>query len=684
MPIKVTLAKERAQHITKPLSARVSALSFPGAPCPPELDTHVSPSPPAARSTSSPMLDNPLDTLSYLDDDLDSGDDDAHSGHGPPKPPPPDSDEEGRIDGVDGDDDDDGHGPPPVSDDESMGGGCGTPSERDELDSQAEDLDLSPIRKRAVTIHPDSDDEDDLGLNVDSQSVPSASFAKPKTKKPMGWRAGWRGEQRARRDRVKSMNAELAAFQLKQKKKEGRMVQYLAKKYNVRVGAVETKLVGARQWKTKRAASEHKVLTGYYCRKVNEERTANGKLAISFFTAQARVAKKPELIQFSPEVKAKIMEEYAARQKVKITGKRGTALGAAKDVTVTTKRLAEDFSNLRKRTNTVSFSIVAPVDPNNSLSVPTVLDAGGARYMFERHGMTETEVVSDYGKWASMSTKGILNMSLKELQNYCRIFVTRGLAKAAQKPMRMNYDNYCSKILNTHGVHLVGWPNDCPWSSPAEIKKPVPLRSLARAIEKHECYWKVVESDDKLAEIEKEYADLVSKKLQPEPTEHKRRSDKGSVRGKRMRREKQVVEDESDSGEVDAADSVAKNRGRRSATMSSQKTKPPTTKTTSQRKRTHDDANDSDGHQTDGSNDDSPPKKKRSKKSSSDNDGKRKGKKAKGMDDRASRLPGMPAATSEAYRRLRKQPRPQQRQDQRPPGPHLSHGQRLLLETGTH
>ncbi|KAJ7060523.1 hypothetical protein C8F01DRAFT_195880 [Mycena amicta] len=572
-----------------------------------------------------------------------------------------------------------------------MGGGCGTPSERDELDSQAEDLDLSPIRKRAVTIRPDSDDEDDWGLNVDSQSVPSASFAKPKTKKPTGWRAGWRGEQRARRDRVKSMNAELAAFQLKQKKKEGRMVQYLAKKYNVRVGAVETKLVGARQWKTKRAASEHKVLTGYYCRKVNEERTANGKLAISFFTAQARVAKKPELIQFSPEVKAKIMEEYVARQKVKITGKRGTALGAAKDVTVTTKRLAEDFSNLRKRTNTVSFSIVAPVDPNNSLSVPTVLDAGGARYMFERHGMTETEVASDYGKWASMSTKGISNMSLKELQNYCRIFVTRGLAKAAQKPTRMNYDNYCSKILNTHGVHLVGWPNDCPWSSPAEIKKPVPLRSLARAIEKHECYWKVVESDDELAEIEKEYADLVLKKLRPEPTEHKRRSDKGSVRGKRMRREKQVVEDESDSGEVDAADSVAKNRGRRSATMSSQKTKPPTTKTTSQRKRTHDDANDSDGRQRQTA----PTTTARLRKSAARSQaatttGSGRGRRQRAWMTGPADCPGcrpLPRRRiaacasrfiSQSQSRRSLQPRPQQRQDQRPPGPHLSHGRRLL------
>ncbi|KAJ7050886.1 hypothetical protein C8F01DRAFT_1177384, partial [Mycena amicta] len=502
-----------------------------------------------------------------------------------------------------------------------------------------------PIRKRTVTIRPDSDDEDDWGLDVDSHSIPFASSAKPKTKKPTGWRTGWRGEQRVRRDRVKNMNAELAAFQLKQKKKEERMVQYLAKKYNVRVGAVETKLVGARQWKTKRAASEHKVLTGYYCRKVNEERTANGKLAISFFTAQARVAKKPELIQFSPEVKAKIMEEHAARQKVKMTGKRGTALGVAKDVTVTTKRLAADFADLRKRTNTVTFSIVAPVDSNNSLAVPTVLDAGGARYMFERHGMTETEVANDYGKWASTLTKGISNMSLKELQNYCRLFVSRGLAKAAQKPTRMNYDNYCSKILNTHGVHLIGWPDNCP----------SPLRSLARAIEKHECYWKVVESDDELAEIEKEYMELVLKKLQPKPTEHKRRSDKGSVRGKRMRKEKQVVEDESDGGEVDAADSVAKNRGRRSATTSLQKTKPVNTKTTSQRKWAHNDANDSDAHQTDGSNDDSPPKKKRSRKSSTDGNGKRTGKKAKGTDDRASGLPGMPPATSEAYRRLRKQ-----------------------------
>ncbi|KAJ7061919.1 hypothetical protein C8F01DRAFT_1251757 [Mycena amicta] len=499
MPIKVTLAKERAEHITKPLSARVSALSFPGAPRPPEPDTRVPPSPPSVHGASSPLLDTPpIDALSYLNDlndELESGDDDEDCGHGLPKPPPPDSDEEGGFGGDNDEDDDLGHGPPlpRASDEESMG--LRTPIESD----------------------------NDALAHPQTPSIPSiAPATRTKTNKPVGWRTGWRSEQRVRKNRMKSINAELAAFQLKRKKKkEERLVQHLAKKYSVRVGAVETKLGGAKQWKTKRKASEKKILTGYYCQTINAERTAAGKDKISFFTAQARVAKKPELIQFPPKLKAKVMEEYTAREKLKTTGKRGTALGAAKDVTVTTKKLAEDFANLRKRTNTVSFSIIAPVNTDNSLSGPIVLDGGGAQYMFERHGMTETEVANDYGKWTATAGKGISNMSLKELQNYCRLFVTRGLAKAAQKPTRMNYDNYCARILTTHGVHLVGWPDDCPWWSPAEIKKPIPLRSLARAIEKKECFWRVVESNDDLAELEKEYAGLVSQGLRPKPTEYK-------------------------------------------------------------------------------------------------------------------------------------------------------------------
>ncbi|KAJ7056522.1 hypothetical protein C8F01DRAFT_1257191 [Mycena amicta] len=653
MPIVVALAKERAQHLTKPLSARVSTLSYPGAPAPelsPDPETRDPPSSPAVHSTSTPPLDiPPIDTLTYLDslnDELESGDDDEDRGHGLPKPPPPDSDEEN------GDEDNNlGHGPPPPldSDDESMVGGRATPSESDDDDEP----ELSPIRKRPIRIRPDSDEEEDWGLKTDPLATPStAPAARPKTKKAVGWRTGSRAQQCVRRDRMQRINAELAAFQLKHKKKEEKLVQKLAKKYDVRVGAVETKLVGAKQWKTKRAASERKVLTGYYCRLVNAERAAEEKPAISFFTAQARVAKKPELIQFSPEVKAKVMDEYAARQKLKTTGKRGTALGTARDVNVTTKKLAEDFSNLRKRTNTISFSLVAPIDPHNSFTVPTVLDGGGARYMFERHGMTETEGGQRLRK---MGFDG--SMSLRELQNFCRVFITRGLAKVAQKPTRMNYDNYCSKILSIHAVHLVGWPNDCPWRSPGEIKKPIPLRSLAKAIEKKECYWRVVESDSELEELEKEYAELVSQGLRPKPTGHKTRSDKGSTRGKQTKKRKQAVEDESDGGVVDAADSVAKNRGRRTTTASSragQKKKPATT--TSRRKRTHNNANDSDDGQTDGSNNDTPPKKKRSKQSASGNDdGRQTGKKAKHLGNSASKRAGMPPATSEAYRRLREQ-----------------------------
>ncbi|KAJ7058314.1 hypothetical protein C8F01DRAFT_1255469 [Mycena amicta] len=666
MPIKVTLAKERADHITKPLSARVSALSFPGAPRPPDPETRVPPSPPSVHGASTPPLDSPpINALNYLDDlhdELDSGDDDEDRGHGLPKPPPPDSDEEGAF-GSDNDEDDDlGHGPPPprASDEES---GCGTPSGSD----NDNELKLSPIRKRRVTIRPDSDEEDDWGLTADTPAIASpAPSARTKTKKPVGWRKGWRSDQRVRKNRMQSISAELAAFQLKHKKKEQRLVQRLAKKYSVRVGAVETKLVGAKQWKMKRKASEKKVLTGYYCRTINAERTAAGKDKISFFTAQARVAKKPELIQFPPELKAKVMEEYAAREKLKITGKRRTALGAAKDVTVTTKKLAEDH------TNTVSFSIIAPVDADNSLSVPIVLDGGGAQYMFERHGMTEIEVANDYGKWASTAGKGelfvhyqqvranvclsgISNMSMKELQNYCRLFVTRGLTKVAQKPTRMNYDNYCSKILAIHGVHLVGWPDECPWRSPAEIKKPIPLRALARAIEKKECYWRVVESNEDLEELEKEYTGLVSQGLRPKPTGHKTRSDKGSTRGKQTKRRKQADADESEGGAVETADSIAKNRSRRTTTKSSKHTaKPAAATTTSRRKRMHDETNDSDGHQTDGSNEDAPPKRKRGKKAS-DDDGRQTGKKAKRLDDSTSKRAGMPPTTSEAYRRLREQ-----------------------------
>ncbi|KAJ7048104.1 hypothetical protein C8F01DRAFT_1290205 [Mycena amicta] len=498
-------------------------------------------------------LDEPFDAddepFDADDEPFDADDDELEdgAGHGPPAPPNADNDN-----------------------DDKTTSRKATPAES-ELDSQEESeeegLSTSPPCKRRA-VRPDSDNEDEWGLqgeldagpNLLGHAVPKSQRAKAKSI------PGHRALQRVRRTRMKEMNAELAKFQMKHKKREAKLVQRLAKKYDVRVGAVEKKVGLSTRWKTKRATSERAALIGYYCRTVNKECREEKKQAITLVMAQARVAKNPDLIKFSTELKGKIMAEYNARNHLKVTGSRGSACAEAKDVSGTAGKLAQDLTNLRRRTNNVAFAIVAPLDGNNSLAVATVADGGGARYMFERHNLTETEFLHDYANWASMDGKGIDGMNAKQLKDYCLRFINNGLAKAVGQATRMNYDNYPTAILKGLEVHLVGWPETCPWKSPSEmVKKPVYLCALATAIHNKECFWKEVSSVAQKEEAEKAYMELVARGLRPQPTERNGRSDKGKERGKKRGKKSAatVEEDESDNEGVNEGESIARNRGRR-------------------------------------------------------------------------------------------------------------------------
>ncbi|KAF7292131.1 hypothetical protein MIND_01240100 [Mycena indigotica] len=379
-----------------------------------------------------------------------------------------------------------------------------------------------------------------------------------KVKKGVGYRA----QQRAQKSRSRELNNELVSFQLKARQNEQKIIRKLAAKFNTRVGAVERKLQSSQNWKKQRRTSKRSALLGYYTRSVNAERAAAGKSPISYITLQARVKKHPELLDFGPEKTEEIVAEYEARKKLKATGTRATALGEAKDVDGTAKVMGKLMTNLRKRTHAVSFGLVAPTDRKNTLTIPAIVDAGGARYMYDRHGMTEAEVAKDFADWAMSLGKGVDRMSTTQLRQYCTKFIKNGLAHTAGKETRMNYDNYPNAIILNLRVHLVGWPEGCPWMSPSAISTISQLRCLARAINQKECYWKEVESDEEQEQIEKEYADLVEAGKRPTPTGQSRatRSDKGRKRGKQ--RKSAAVEEHDSRDETSPDERESEDEGR--------------------------------------------------------------------------------------------------------------------------
>nr|GAT42410.1 predicted protein [Mycena chlorophos] len=508
--------------------------------------------------------------------------DDEEEGHGLPPPPPPASDD-------DEEDNRDLHRPPPPDNDEDVHGAAsgasasrtlselGAASDKDEdEDDDSSDNDLlasprsAPKRRRPV-IASDSESEGEWGIKGAVDPGPhnvgavipmrQQGGASSKRKAP-----GWRLQQQQRRNRMKLLSVDIIAARLKLAKTEEKTIRTLAKKHDVDVAVVEQKFGASKHWKKKRATPMRNALTGYYCRTINAERVAKGKSKIHYTVAQARVAKNPSLIDFPESVKEQVYAEYQAKQKLKVTGAHGTALGESKDAGVSVTKLGAEMINLSKRTKTALFGVMAPLDGRNSLVQPAVLDAGGVRYMFERHNLTETEFLDDFQAWLKLSQKSVSKMSIKELRKYIMDFYTNGARAAAGTAVPANYANYLSAILDTFHIHLFGWPDDVPWQSPSLFKNLAPLRRLAQGIQDKTLFWKSVSSEAEREKITNEYMTLVKKGLRPVPATRRPRSDKDKKRGpNKKRRSKSVVDDSDSGGEGEVEESLARNCPRRKA-----------------------------------------------------------------------------------------------------------------------
>jgi len=58
-----------------------------------------------------------------------------------------------------------------------------------------------------------------------------------------------------------------------------------------------------------------------------------------------------------------------------------------------------------------------------------------------------------------------------------------------KKNIVMNYNNYKMSIVETYGVHLVGWPDGVKFISPSNIGTVSDIHKLRDALKAHTCYW---------------------------------------------------------------------------------------------------------------------------------------------------------------------------------------------------
>ncbi|KAI6125000.1 hypothetical protein EDD16DRAFT_1474647, partial [Pisolithus croceorrhizus] len=176
----------------------------------------------------------------------------------------------------------------------------------------------------------------------------------------------------------------------------------------------------------------------------------------------------------------------------KIHGVRANNVAAARDVLVTTDRIAKELTGLRDRTGIYATLLVTRGHINDSIQSMWTTTDNSAEFWEDVFGHQIADIARQYEQWACTQNQNLLERdSLGSLRKQITKAISSGLEKITNKKhIVMNYHSYETAIIETYGVRLVGWPEDVRFMNPSVIGTVTEARKLRDALRSGTCFWK--------------------------------------------------------------------------------------------------------------------------------------------------------------------------------------------------
>ncbi|KAG1743572.1 uncharacterized protein EDB91DRAFT_1247071 [Suillus paluster] len=104
------------------------------------------------------------------------------------------------------------------------------------------------------------------------------------------------------------------------------------------------------------------------------------------------------------------------------------------------------------------------------------------------------DFLRQYEQWACTQNQNLNEHdSLEAVRKQVRKLILQGLvAMTGKKDIVMNYNNYKTSVIETYGVHLVGWPHGVKFTSPSNIGTVGDICKLRDALKACTCYWTIL------------------------------------------------------------------------------------------------------------------------------------------------------------------------------------------------
>ncbi|KAG6852081.1 hypothetical protein C0991_003348 [Blastosporella zonata] len=307
-------------------------------------------------------------------------------------------------------------------------------------------------------------------------------------------------------------------------------IKDVKQKFGVDEHRVKKMIVHSANFASTRAPSLTNAIRHYKSQEVNR-----GKRSFYFLAVKPEIQRliddDPELSNphmLSKEHQKELLDNLADFCALKEQGPRSGNRAAAIDAQRNIQSIVAEIKNLYLRTGVCCIAMFARSHTDDTTtSFAGALDDTALKFFPEILKLDYMDVVGQFEMYACLEgRKADRADTLLSMRAECTSSILDGLRKIlVNKNVKMNYVNYETTIVETHHVHLVGWPARIPFASPSKISTMDDIRLLRATLSDGKCRWEFLTAEEQKEHAQK-LAEARAKGLEI-GRKRKERSDKG-------------------------------------------------------------------------------------------------------------------------------------------------------------
>ncbi|KAH7908464.1 hypothetical protein BJ138DRAFT_1012744 [Hygrophoropsis aurantiaca] len=304
-------------------------------------------------------------------------------------------------------------------------------------------------------------------------------------------------------------------------------IKALARAHNVPEKQVKDLIGSHTHYHTKRKPQVLNALVHVKAKEVNQNLPPGSRYKLMDIKEMI----KSEKWTFTEEEKDEAVKDLLEHRATQCTGVRANNTAAARDGLATITRITKELDVLYERTGLCSSLFVTRSHVNDTFSTSWFATNNDATDFWEDvMNLRPDDISRHYEQWACALGKNISQRdSLANMRKEVTKLISTGLNYTTGKDIKMNYLNYEYGIVESHGVRLLGWPSDVPFTSPSNIGTVREARKLRDDLKSGACHWR------KLTQRElNEFSEELKKRRNAGETigvACQKRSDAGTARG---------------------------------------------------------------------------------------------------------------------------------------------------------